>query len=245
MSRHVTLLACLTALLGAPPARAQPPSLTDRVYVAVSGWYQGGSASFTDVARPVTFAEPARVDTTYSVKGAAGFDAGGGVRVWQNIAVGVDVSRFSKSGRGSVAAQIPHPFFFNRPRTVSGDASDLRRVETAVHAQLAWIVPLKPRWQLAIAGGPSWFTIDQDLITDVTLTQSYPYDTAEFAGVTSARRSASQIGFNAGGDLDYMPRRHVGLCIGVTFSHATVALSATVSTDAGGLHRGGRLRFRF
>jgi hypothetical protein len=245
MNQPVTLLACLTAMLGATPARAQPSPLTDRTYVTVSGWYQAGSASFTDVVRPVTFAEPARVDTTYSVKAAAGFDASGGVRLWRNLAVGVEVSHFSKSGRGSVAAQMPHPFFFNRPRSVSGDASDLARAETAVHAQLAWMVSLKPRWQLAITGGPSWFTIDQDLVTEVTLTQSYPYDTAEFAGVMSARRSASHIGFNAGGDLDYMPRRHVGVGIGVAFSHATVPLNDTMSVDAGGVHVGGGIRFRF
>ena len=245
MHRCTTMLVLFAAMLAATPARAQSTAWTDRGYVNVSGWYQGASTSFADVARPITFAEPAVVNTTYTVRSAAGFDAGGGVRVWRNLAVGVDVSRFSKSGGGSITAQLPHPFFFNRGRPVSGDASGLTRAETAVHAQVTWIAPLKSRWQLAVSGGPSWFMLDQDLVTGVSVTESYPFDTAAFVGVTSARRSQSHIGFNAGGDLDYMLRPHVGLGIGVTFSHARVPLSDTATVDAGGVHVGGGVRLRF
>ena len=245
MHRHVTVVAVFAAALAATPARAQSAAWTDRGYVNVSGWYQAASASFTDIARPVTFVEPAVVSTTYAVRATPGFDLGAGVRVWRNLAIGVDVSRFSKSGAGSVAAQVPHPFYFNRARAVSGDASGLTRAETAIHAQAMWIAPLKPRWQLAVFGGPSWFMVKQDLVSDVTVTQTYPFDTAEFAGVASARRSASHAGFNAGGDLEYMLRPRVGLGIGGVFSRASVPLGDAVTVDAGGAHVGGGVRFRF
>src|SRR5262249_30176139 len=130
-------------------------------------------------------------------------------------------------------------------RPVSGDASDLTRAETVVHVQVTWLAPLKSRWQLAIAGGPSWFMVDQDLVTGVSVAETYPYDTAVYSGGASARRAKSKLGFNAGADLDCMIRRRVGLGIGVGFSHASVPLSDVVSANAGGVHVGGGVRFRF
>ena len=233
----------IMSFAAAVPARAQT-GWTDRGYVNLSGWYQPTS-SFSDSVRPIDFVETSVVDTSYKTRSIPGFDAGGGVRVWRNLAIGLDVSRFSKNTEGSVSAQVPHPFFFNQARSVSGDASGLTRDETAVHLQALWMLPLRDRWQLALAGGPSWFSIGQDLVSDVTVTQTYPYDTATFASATSTHRSHSQIGFNAGADVSYRVRPHVGLGIGVTFSHASVPLDDTVTVDAGGAHVGGGIRLRF
>src|SRR5439155_22689834 len=120
-------------------------------------------------AHPVDFVEAATVSTTYDVKPAAGFDAGVGIRVWRNLGVGVDVAYLTKGSTGSVSAQIPHPFFFNKPRSVSGDATGLGHDETAVHLQAIWMVPATPRWSVALAGGPSWFAVGQDIVNDITV----------------------------------------------------------------------------
>ena len=243
MKQNLTAGALVIFLSAAAvPARAQT-AWTDRGYV--SGWYQPTSRGFSDIVRPIDFAEASVIDTSYKTNAMPGFDAGGGVRVWRNLAVGPDVSRFSKNTGAAVSAQVPHPFFFNRARTVSGDASGLTRDETAVHVQAVWMLPLRDRWQLALAGGPSWFAVGQDLVSDVTVTQTDPYDTATFASATSVHRTHSEIGLNAGADLSYRLRPHVGLGIGVTFSHASVPLDNSVSVDAGGAHVGGDLRFRF
>lgn len=244
MTRSATFLIGVTMAVSAATARAQPADWRDRGYVNVSGWFQP-TASFSGTVRPIDFAEQSVVDTSYKTGSVPGFEAGGGVRVWRNLAVGVGVSRFSKQTEGAVSAQIPHPFFFNRARAVSGDASSLTRDETAVHLQALWMIPTRRRWQLAIAGGPSWFSVGQDLVSDVTVTQTYPYDTATFARATAVHRMRSQIGFNAGADLSYLLRAHVGLGVGITYSHASVPLDDTVTVDAGGAHVGGGLRFRF
>jgi hypothetical protein len=217
---------------------------TDRGYVDVSGFFQP-SASFSNTVGPIDFAEAAIVDTNYKTGLVPGFEAGGGVRVWRNLAVGVNVSRFSKRTNGSVSAQVPHPFFFGKPRTVSGDASGLSRDETGVHLHALWMIPMRQRWQLALAGGPSWFSVDQDLVNDVTVTQTYPYEIATFATATSVHRARSKIGFNGGADVTFLLRRHVGLGFGVAFSHASVPLDDTLTVDAGGPHVAGGLRFRF
>jgi hypothetical protein len=225
-------------------AAAQTPAWRDRGYIQVSGIFQP-SAAFSNTVKPLDFAEPSVVDTGYKTGSIPGFDGGGGVRVWRNLAVGIDVSRLSKTTAGAVSAQIPHPFFFNRPRAVSGDTFGLGRDETALHLQAVWMIPMRRRWQLALAGGPSWFTIGQDIVSDVTFTQAYPYDTATFASAITVHRSGSRIGFNAGADVTYRLRPRVGIGAGLMFSRASVPLDDTLTVEAGGARVGGGVRFRF
>ena len=239
------IAAIVVAILASGHAvAAQTPSWRDRGYVHVSGVLQP-SATFSNTVKPLDFAEPSVVDTTYKPGSIPGFDAGGGVRVWRNLAVGIDVSWVSKTAAGTVSAQIPHPFFFNRPRAVSGDTPGLSRDETALHLQALWMMPMRRRWQLALAGGPSWFTVGQDVVGDVTIAQAYPYDTATFASAIIVHRSRSRIGFNAGADVTYRLRPHVGVGAGLLFSRASIPLDDTLTVDAGGARLSGGLRFRF
>jgi hypothetical protein len=237
-------LAAIVLVLGPAPAAAQSSAWTDAGYATISGFYQT-STSFSDLARPIQFGEAAQVDTRYGLTGMPGLDAGAGVRVWRNLALGVDVGFLSKAGGGSIAAQMPHPFYFNRPRAVAGDASGLTRAETAVNVEALVMLPLRARWQAAVFGGPTWFRVEQDVVTAVTLTETYPFDTAAFAGTTSARQSRSKAGFNVGGDLSYMIRPRVGVGVDVRFSRARIAITDTATITAGGPHVGGGLRLRF
>jgi hypothetical protein len=245
MKRSLMLLAVLAVTFTAVDARGQSTRSTDRVYVNVSGWYQAAPTSFTGVVTPIDFVERASIDTSYRIRSAAGFDVGGGVRVWRHLGVGLDVSRFTRAGGGSVTAQVPHPFYFNRLRPVTGDAPGLEREETGVHAQVLWMLPIAARWEIGLSGGPSWFNVGQDLVQTVTITESYPYDTATFAGITSARRTGSRVGFNAGGDIAYRFNPRVGVGLTAGFSRARVPLGDTVTINAGGAHVGGGLRLRF
>jgi len=243
LSKRIAAIVLIGLAGASAPARAQT-AWTDHGFVNVSGFFQP-SSSFSNTVQPIDFAEPSVVDTTYKTGSIPGFEAEGGARIWRNLAVGVGVSWFSKEATGTVSAQVPHPFFFNKPRTVSGDAASLTHDETAVHLEALWMVPLTSRWQLALSGGPSWFSVNQDVVSDVAITQTYPYDTATFASATTVHRSASKAGFNAGADVTFLLRPHVGLGFGVMFSHASVRLDDTLTVDAGGAHVGGGLRVRF
>jgi hypothetical protein len=240
---YTSLATIVIVLAGCAPARAQR-AWGDRGYANISATVQP-SSSFSQTVRPVDFVETSVVDTSYKTRTIPGFDVAAGARVWRNLAVGVDVSFFSKTIGGSVSAQIAHPFFFNRPRTVSGDASGVTREETAAHLQLRWMMPLRSRWQLSIAGGPSWFIVGQDLVSAVAVTEAYPYDTATFASATTAHRSGSRLGFNFAADVSYGLRPHVGVGLGVMFSRASIPLDDTLTVDAGGARVAGGLRFRF
>ena len=260
MMRAATLSIALGLMLGSAPARAQsrpaspPPSTVpvDRVFVRIDGGYRPAARSFTDTVRITQFVESGRIDTAYRVKAAPEFDAAVGVRFWRRLAVAVDVSYLTKAGGGAVTAQIPHPFFFGRLRSVDGGATGLTRQETAVHAQAVWMTPLgdrDSRWRLDLAGGPSVFHVGQDVVQNVTVTETYPFDTATLATVAARRVAKSAVGFNAGADLTYMLSTTVGVGTTVTFSRARIKLPLdeghSLTIDAGGALVGAGLRFRF
>jgi hypothetical protein len=245
MNRIRTAFA-LAALLSSSPALAQTAPITDRVYINANGGLVVSGRNFTGITHPVTFVEPATVNTTYQVKSAPGLEVTGGVRVWRSLTLGAGISRFGKSGHGDVGAQVPHPFYTNQLRSIAGDAGGLQRSETGVHVLAAWSVPLTPRTEMTISGGPSYFSVAQDVVADVTFDQSYPYDTATFTGAVKERETASAVGFNVGADVTYMLRRHVGVGGSVMFSQADVKLAAGgAKVRAGGAHVGGGLRLRF
>src|SRR5262249_30066833 len=147
---------------------------------------------------PVSFVEPAIISTVYRIGAAPGFDAGGAYRIWRHLAAGVNVSRISKSSDAPVSAQMPHPLYFNQRRLVPATAAGLARLETALHVQASWTMPITDSWNLALSGGPTLFMVSQDLVEDVTISQTYPYDTATSTGVVTGRPSKSKVGFNAG-----------------------------------------------
>ncbi|PYR58544.1 MAG: hypothetical protein DMF91_16905 [Acidobacteria bacterium] len=221
-------------MLGSTPVWAQSHG-----FVSINGGYRPAATAFSDTVRITQNVEPGAIDTAYRVKAAPEFDAAGGVRVWRQLALAV------------ITAQVPHPLYFGRPRAVGGEAPGLSRQETAVHAQLVWMVPVADpggRWRLNVAGGPSFFSLRQNVVQDVTVTEAYPFDTATLATVVSQRVTKSRVGFNVGADLSYMLSANVGVGTTVMFSRARVSLPSTghdLRVDAGGAHVGAGLRFRF
>ena len=110
-------------------------------------------------------------------------------------------------------------------------------------------MPVNEAFEIAVFGGPTFFDIKQDLVTDVLFTNTYPYDTATYTGTTTGRQSESTVGFNAGADVTFYFSSHVGVGVLARFSRATIDLPSqdggTVAVDTGGFQTGGGLRLRF
>jgi hypothetical protein len=235
-----------------PPTRrsraTKPPPRIDRGYLVAGAGMLLTPTTFTDVARPIDFAEPAVVNSSFRFASAPSIDIGGAYHVRREWSVGVQMTRLGKGGRDAVSAQIPHPFVFNRLRAVDGEAQ-LDRTETGVHVQAIWSRPVFGRWLGSLSAGPSWIHVGQDLVQDITVTQTYPYDTATFASAVAPRVSATHVGYNVGAAADYEATRRVAVRISLGFTHASVPLAAadshTVTVSAGGARVGGGVLFRF
>lgn len=245
---RVALLAAAVVSLS-QAALAQAPRPATRGFLVVNGGYQLATNDFADGAVKRENAEDGRLDTTYTVKSGPSFDISAGAAVWGPLGVGVGVSRFSVATPSTLTAGVPHPFFFNRPRLVSAEVTDLKREEQAVHLQVRAIVPAGQRFQLMLFGGPSFFTVTQTMVTDYTYTESYPYDAVSFRAATTTRAKVSAKSFNAGADAAFFFTRQVGVGGTVQFSGATLempgALDGTTEVEVGGGQVGAGLRLRF
>ena len=243
----VSLVWLTLALSVAAPATAQ--SWPERVHISVNGAFQATTNDFSDRFEFERNIETGSTDVDYPVKGGFVFDAGAGYRLWKNLAAGASVSYFTRDSNASTTSSFPHPLYFQQPREVTGDATGVKRSETAVHVQAMYLVNPGGRLRLVLSGGPTFFNVEQDLVTEVTITETYPFDTATFASAQKRRETASTTSFNVGADVMWMLNRRFGVGGLVRFSPASVDLDApgnrTISVDAGGVFAGGGIRLLF
>lgn len=244
MRTHVVITIFGLLILQASRSAAQ-----DRVRVDLSAGQQTTATQFSQAGTFEEFLENASFNVDNQVNKDAFYDAGFNVRLWRGLSAGLAVSYFTKTDNAAVAASIPHPFFFDRPRSISGPGTGLKRTETGVHIVVAWTVPATDRFELTFSGGPSVFQLQQDLVQRVSYSQNYPYDAAQFTGVAAQRIKDHAVGGNAGADVTWKLSRHVGIGMVLRYSRATfdarIASGEPTSFDVGGLHTGAGLRFIF
>lgn len=232
------------------PARPSPSQPTDRIYVSINGAYQTGGDDFGETVSFTRNAENGSFSTDYSVKSGPAFNLSVGAGLWRYFGVGVGVTRYSKNTPITLNAAVPHPFFFNRPRTVEGDIGGLKREELAVHVQARAMFTPTRSIQAVVFGGPSFFSVKQGIVNDFEVTETYPFDTATFSRGITTTADESKVGVNVGADVGYFFTRQVGVGGTVQWSGSTIDVPASGGTGtfeikAGGIQAGVGLRLRF
>jgi hypothetical protein len=251
-ARIVAFFVLAVVLCAPAPASAQRPNTTppkkDRVALYVNYGYLTGTK---DVQSTVNFpvnVETGSFTTSFDVKPGSALDIGGRVRVWKHFGVGVGFTSFSANGDAPVTGQIPHPFFFNRPRSVEGSVA-MERKETVVHVRAVVSSSASRKLQATAFAGPAFFSVDQTLADKLNYSEAYPFDSATFTSVTTRRVSTSKTGVGVGADLAYYFTRNIGVGLSGTYSKITFGLKAadesTVSVSAGGGIAGLGIRIRF
>ena len=250
------------ALAGPAPVRAQSATGNARAFIHINGGVQALTRGFSGngvfpesggVYRPVLSGaaaqEQARFESDYRFDSGALFDVGGRVRVWPYLALGVGVSRLRTEETASVSAQVPHPIFFGRDRSISGASPPLARREWAVHLQALVTVPVTRSFTVSAFGGPTFFDVQQQLVTDVSFAQAYSFDTATFSNAAIDRRSGSMFGFHVGTDVAYYFAGNVGVGWLTRYSRGSLELPSVgddrLELETGGLHTAWGLRMRF
>ena len=235
-----------------PPAAAKAarrePGWTDRAYLAVSGVYQASSRNITDTFAYPVHAEDATVTTHYAGKGSTGFDAGGGLRLWRSLALGLQISAVSRTDPLPIEATVPHPLYLRQDRSLSGGAPPGTNRELGVHLQVAWVVPVGARLLVTLAAGPSWIQTRRTVVEEIRWTDVYPYDSATFEGADTKDVEVSRVGFNAGVDVAYYLTGMLGAGASVRYAGANVRVPLRGSEQthkAGGAQAAVGLRIRF
>jgi hypothetical protein len=243
MRRTVVMTAAL--LLAASTVHAQ----SGRLRVVVNGGAIAAPGSFGQRFTLTRNVEAAPVTTDLSLAPGGIFEVGARVRVHRRLSIGAVGFVASSTASGTLDARLPHPFYFNQPRDVSGELSGLTRRERGVHVELAVPLHVSERNELTLLGGPSYFDVEQALITDLTYTESYPYDTATLDDTTSTTVKKTGPGFNVGAELTRRVSRSAQLALLGRYSRGTLTLSAAEGNEsdvhAGGIMIGAGLRFAF
>ncbi len=229
-----------------PPALGPAPA---RVVIDLSGGTRRAGPAFSDRLEFETNVETATVDVNYPSATAVVLNGGAAFRLWKQVGLGFAVSNATRTGAAALDGQIPDPFLFNQPRTLTGSPSGLTRNETAVHLQVLYVLPLSRAVTLTLSAGPTLARVRQDLVTAVRYDEAYPYDAVTFRSVATTRASASAAGGHAGADVRWMFSRALGAGALVRYSNATVHLPAsatrTLDIRAGGVEALAGLRLVF
>jgi hypothetical protein len=248
-TRHALALAVL--LVGSIPASAQPlvgppPA---KYFVNASVLVPAGDQRLGDSATFPLYDETGRFDTAYDIGRGGGLEVGGGVYVWNNVAVGVAIGRAGGGGDARVSATVPHPVLFGAPRSAElTTTSD--RSERAVHLQALWTIPVRERFDVTVGLGPSFYSVRQEVVTEVFFAEGpEPFRTVTATGTTQATRSESAVGFNIGVDGVYMVTPRVGGGLTLRYSGASVDMAGAggepIAVDAGGFQAAFGIRLRF
>ena len=233
------------------PLDAQTDAAPDRWFVSLGGGLlstnDGPSGTFS-FDHSLFGGEQGEFDVDYAGAEASHYELTLGYRPRGPLAVGLTWSESSLSDQADVVGRLPHPFLFGNPRTFEGSRRGLSRDETALHFSLRWLVRDGEKVQIALFGGPSRIDVEYDLATAVRFDQSYPFDTASYAGLETRAESDSASGYHLGVDVGYWFSRSTGLGGVVRFSDASLDLdgpSGAVAVRGGGLQTALDLRFRF
>lgn len=237
-------IACLAIGLCAVagPASAQQMQWTDRGYVTVNGGGQAGSHDLSESGSFPLYDETVTFSSTAKVKGGGLFDIGGAYKVWgRNLLAGVSYSHVASKSNGSLTGSVPDPIFTDRPRAVSKDFTGLSHKEDQVHIDAIWMMPVANKLDVGISAGPTIFSVKQDSIPSLTISEPGPT-----VNTTVATNKKTVVGFNVGVDVQYMIAKKWGVGGLARYAGGSVRLpGASEKLTVGGFQIGvgGRLRF--
>jgi hypothetical protein len=239
------LAAVIIALSSSVPVFAQGTP-KERVAITIGVADQTSATTFSQTTDFEAYSETGTISTSYSITQKPRFDIGGVGRIWHGLGVGVAATAMTVSDPAQITGQIPHPIKENQPRPLTG-SQDAFHHESAIHLQAVYWFQPTPRLDVLISGGPSFMTVEQDFVSDVSYSQTFPYDSVTFQGATMTREKKSVVGANGGAEVGVRLVSHLGVVGLVRFSSATASFPDTGATSIklGGLEVGGGLHITF
>ena len=238
-------------IVAGAPAYAQSTQWSDRAFLNVNLGMQLTANPFEEHIAPIIYSEPASISAPHAVEGGlTTLDLAGGVRVWKSVGVGATYTKLGMTENVDVAALVPNPVYFNQPRAAS-KVTPLKRAETAVHIQALYVVPVTPRIDVVLSGGPSVIDFSQDFVSGVEVAEGAdPYVSVAIGSVQTVTRNERVVGMNVGADVTYFLTSLAGVGGTIRYTSGTVTTQqgdgSTIDVSRGGFQVafGARVRFR-
>ena len=219
-----------------------------RIFVAINGLYQPGEETIEQTASYSVYDETATASAIQTVKNGGGmFDFGGGYRT-NRYGIGISYTQFKSNNSASISASIPHPIFFDRPRTASTTLDGLEHTEHVVHVAGLLLRARRQEDGRRRVHRPVVFQRHAGLRhRPQRFTESSNFATVSLP-VGAAPVKDSPVGFNIGGELTYTITPNVAGAFLLRFSRANADFEfegATTSMNVGNVQVGGGVRLRF
>lgn len=243
--RFAPVAGALLLVLLAPAREASAQMLTwaDRVFVNVSVGQQWTNQSLGTSGEFEIYEETATWDAPFDIDDSVLFDIGAGYRVWKNLALGASFTRTTDTHDATITASIPDTLEFDRPHIETRSLTGLKREESAFHISATWMVPITDRIDIALSGGPSFFSVKQPYVSGMTVEQG----TTTIADVSTASIDKSATGFHIAGDATVRIIRNLGVGVMARYSRAKIDAPELQggTIEAGGFQGlvGARIRF--
>lgn len=248
--RRALLLTAVFLMAGVAPALAQSDDLKGRFSLHANGGFQSG----TDTARRTfvfrAYGEDARFDETHETQDGTLLDLGGSIQIWEQLRVGASYSQLTKADSTRLTGTVPHPTAINLPRTIDPQTLSMAHDEKATHLYVAWVVPINDKLDVAVLGGPSFFSLTQGIVTGVSIREvsGPPWPQVAVDGVTTGEFKKNAIGVHVGADVSYMVTPNFGLGGFLRFAQGSIdvpSLGDERPLNVGGIQAGGGVRVRF
>ena len=213
-----------------------PAQGDSRIEVGLAFAQTLGSTTFGSTQTIRDYAEDGTLKSSYDVGKAPGAAFDLQYNLSRKFGVRAGFQTFSRKSTGTFEAQVPHPFFFSRLRTVSGTEADMGFSESAVSLTAVYRAG-SGKWKVNVEGGPAYFKVDATIADRIQLGETYPYDTVQFGGVSSSKKKVSPIGFAVGLEVGRELSRSVAVVVQGRFSQGTGDLDVNgqkMSIKAGG-----------
>lgn len=242
----------LGLLVGGSREAAAQGAPDDRVFLSIGFGVESGSSGANDSKQYTLYDEPATTEVKTPWSSGSFFEGGVAVRVYRSLTVGVSYHQETNTSEAAITGTAPHPVFFNRPRTFSAEAGGMYRRENATHLSFGWVVPFGTKLDVLVSGGPSFFRLRQDVVSDVIITERGGNFSEVVATPTTVTQRRSEVGYNVGADVTYIlwqnDRMRLGGGAFVRYTGATTdvrLLVSDVETKVGGIQFGFGARIRF
>ncbi len=247
-------------LVAAPEATAQLTP-TDRIVARLDSGWRPASRTFAGTRVFTAHQEQGQFAADYELKDGGVVDGGVSYLLWRNLGIGLDVSHFRTIHEARISSEVPHPFFFDLPRTTTGRAGGLERQELGLHIRALWVTQFADWLVVSVSAGPSIISAKQDLVTAVQHTEvGFPFSDIVFSDHTVRAQSKTTTGLNGGVDIDsfflhrlpflrnFAVMRHIGVGLLARYVRGVVMLQVDgqpIEVDLGGLQITSGVRFRF
>jgi hypothetical protein len=187
----------------------------------------------------------------YTLPTGASFDFGGGYMFTRYLGAGISFGGTAHEDTVGLGLSVPHPNFFDEDGLdVEVTDKPLMRIEGARHIQLMAVPWQTPRLRLRVFGGPTYFLVKQDTITNIRYTQTTlgRINLVNITSYDSQTSEGSGWGAHVGADFSLFFTRVVGVGGGVRISRGTVQFEDYGGFDdrkVGGVQASGGLRLKF